>query len=193
MMLGYIDWATFVEKIYSAFDRHVNSMLYTSFMDVDNVLPTDNILTGDPTREEIIELCQKISGITGKEVVIVGTKVALSKLYNKMDTTWVSNEMKNERNTLGMPSVVEGIRTMEIPQVYEIGTRDPLIDNTKLLVIPVDASFRPVKLINAGEAYFTEVTDREPNVDMSVEAEYMHKMGVAVIVTMEYGMIKMVA
>lgn len=193
MMLGYIDWATFVEKLYSAFDRHVNSMLYTTFMDVDSVLPTDNILTGDPTREEIIELCQKVSGITGKEVVIVGTKVALSKLYNKMDTTWVSNEMKNERNTLGMPSVVEGIRTMEIPQVYEIGTRDPLIDNTKLLVIPVDASFKPVKLVNCGEAYFNEATDRETNQDMSIEAEYMHKMGVSVVVNMEYGMIKMVA
>lgn len=193
MMLGYIDWATFVEKLYSAFDRHVNGMLYTAFMDVDNVLPTDNIVTGDPTKEEIIELCQKVSGITGKEVVIVGTKVALSKLYGKMDTTWISNEMKNERNTLGMPSVVEGIRTMEIPQVYEMGTRDALIDNTKLLVVPVDASFRPVKLINCGEACFNEVTDRGTNVDMSVEAEYMHKMGVATIVNMEYGMIKMVA
>lgn len=193
MMLGHIDWSTFVQKIYEAMDKKVNDMIYTAFMDVDAVLPTDNIVTGDPTREEIIELCQKVSGITGKEVVIVGTKVALSKLYTKMDATWVSNEMKNERNTLGMPSVVEGIRTMEIPQVYEIGTRDALIDNTKLLVIPVDSSFKPVKLVHGGEAYFNEVTDRETNVDMTIEAEYMHKMGVSVVVTMEYGMIKMVA
>ena len=193
MMLGYIDWAAFVQKIYTAFDRHVNGMIYTAFMDVDNVLPTDNILTGEPTKEEIIELCQKVSGLTGKEVVIVGTKVALSKLYGKFDTTWISDAMKNERNTLGMPSMIEGIRTMEIPQVYEIGTRDALIDNTKLLVVPVDASFAPVKLINCGEAYFNEVTDRATNVDMSLEAEYMHKMGVATIVNMEYGMIKMVA
>lgn len=193
MMLGYIDWAAFVEKLYSAFDRHVNGLLYTAFMDVDNVLPTDNILTGEPTKEEIIELCQKVSGLTGKEVVIVGTKVALSKLYGKFDTTWISDAMKNERNTLGMPSMIEGVRTMEIPQVYEIGTRDALIDNTKLLVVPVDASFKPVKLVNAGEAYFNEVTDRATNVDMSLEAEYMHKMGVATIVNMEYGMIKMVA
>lgn len=193
MMLGYIDWAGFVQKLYEAMDKKVNDMLYTAFMEVDNVLPTDNIVTGDPTKEEIIELCQKVSGITGREVVIVGTKVALSKLYSKMDTTWISNEMKNERNTLGMPSVVDGIRTMEIPQVYEIGTRDALIDNTKLLVIPVDSSFRPVKLVHGGEAYFNEVTDREANVDMTIEAEYMHKMGISVIVTMEYGMIKMVA
>ena len=192
-MLGYIDWSSFVEKIYEAFDHHVNQMLYTAFMDVDSVLPTDNILTGDPSRQEIIELCQKISGITGKQVAIVGTKVALSKLYDKMDTAWVSDAMKNERNTLGIPAVVDGIKTMEIPQVYEVGTRDPMIDNTKLLIVPLDSAFTPVKLINCGEAYFNEITDRETHQDMSLEAEYMHKMGVAVIVNMEYGMVRLVA
>lgn len=35
MMTGKIDWASFVQKIYVAWDNFVNGMLYTALMDAE--------------------------------------------------------------------------------------------------------------------------------------------------------------
>ena len=81
--------------------------------------------------------------------------------------------MKQQRNTTGLVGYVNGIRLVQIPQVYEPGTRNALIDNTKLIFMPVRADFKPIKVVNEGDAYMNEVTDRETNVDMTIEAEYI--------------------
>lgn len=193
MMLGNIDWVGFVRKIYSSWDNFVNGMIYEAFMDVEKVLPPEFIKTGTLTAEGVEELANKVADQSGSECVIFGTRTALSKLFKICDVNWISENMKEQRNTTGLIGYVNGIRLVQIPQVYEAGTRNALIDNKKLLFMPVRPDFRPIKFINEGDSYFNEVTDRETNVDMTIEAEYMSKIGVGVVMNLNFGIYKEIA
>lgn len=192
---GGIDWATFIQKVYKAFDLKVNAILYDKFMSAgDKVLPdgrfTLNIPIVDDEKDKIIQLVSDISTLTGEEACIIGTKVALSKLSRLVETNWVSEDMKKERNSTGRIGIWEGIKLIEIPQAFAPNsTTDRLTHDNRLLIMGVGEN-KPVKLYDEGEAQITETTDQATNVDRTVEYEYMQKMGVAVVINKVFGQIK---
>lgn len=186
---GRKDFATMITAVYRAFDQKVNDMIYESFMTADEKLPTDLKKTAKldaTTKDELITFCQDLETDTGAEVVIIGTRSALSKVVALSDTAWISNEMKNERNTTGLTGYFEGIRLMVLPQVNEIGTRNKKLDNSKLLIMPMTDN-KPVKLVNEGEAYVKQISDSDTNQDMTYEYEYMQKLGINVIINQLFG------
>lgn len=192
-MAGKVDWAGFVQKIYEAFDKKVNDMVYSSLMEAGaKVLPTSQFnKTGElnaSTKDSLIELIEDVQAATGDEVVIMGTKAALSKLNALTDVDWISNSMKEERHTTGKLGIWEGTRLVEIPQVFAPNdTTKKLVDNKKLLIMPV-ADNRFIKIYNEGESQIREVNDSATNMDMTIEYEYQLKMGVATIIGKKFGM-----
>lgn len=192
-MTGRIDWAAFVNKIYEAFDKLVNDMVYTAVMAAGTkVLPESQFnKTGaisDATRETLIELVEDVQMATGNEVVIMGTKTALSKLTTLVNVEWISESMKEERHSTGRVAVWEGIRLVEIPQAFARNdTTTKLVDNSKLLVMPL-ADNKFIKIYNEGDDYISENTSSEKNKDFTIEFEYMRKMGIATIIGKKFGM-----
>ncbi len=192
-MAGKVDWAGFIQKIYEAFDKKVNDMVYTSLMEAGSkVLPTDQFTkTGElssTTKDSLIELIEDVQAATGDEVIIMGTKAALSKLNAVTDVNWISNGMKEERHTTGKLGIWEGTRLVEIPQRFAPNdTTTKLVDNKKLLIMPV-ADNRFIKIYNEGESQIKEVNDSTTNMDMTIEYEYQMKMGVATIIGKKFGM-----
>lgn len=192
-MAGKVDWAGFIQKIYEAFDKKVNDMVYTSLMEAGSkVLPTDQFTkTGElssTTKDSLIELIEDVQAATGDEVVIMGTKAALSKLNAVTDVNWISSGMKEERHTTGKLGIWEGTRLVEIPQRFAPNdTTTKLVDNKKLLIMPV-ADNRFIKIYNEGESQIREVNDSATNMDMTIEYEYQMKMGVATIIGKKFGM-----
>lgn len=192
-MTGKVDWAGFIQKIYEAFDKKVNDMVYTSLMEAGSkVLPTDQFTkTGElssTTKDSLIELIEDVQAATGDEVVIMGTKAALSKLNAVTDVNWISSGMKEERHTTGKLGIWEGTRLVEIPQRFAPNdTTTKLVDNKKLLIMPV-ADNRFIKIYNEGESQIREVNDSATNMDMTIEYEYQMKMGVATIIGKKFGM-----
>lgn len=192
-MTGKVDWAGFIQKIYEAFDKKVNDMVYTSLMEAGSkVLPTEQFTkTGElssTTKDSLIELIEDVQAATGDEVVIMGTKAALSKLNAVTDVNWISSGMKEERHTTGKLGIWEGTRLVEIPQRFAPNdTTTKLVDNKKLLIMPV-ADNRFIKIYNEGESQIREVNDSATNMDMTIEYEYQMKMGVATIIGKKFGM-----
>lgn len=192
-MAGKVDWATFVQKIYEAFDKKVNDMVYAAVMaSGSKVLPADQFNKtgelGSTTKEEFLTLIEDVQAATGDEVVIMGTKTALSKLNTMTDVDWISASMKEERHTTGRLGIWEGVRLVEIPQAFAPNdTKTKLVDNKKLLIMPV-ADNRFIKIFNEGEAYIKEISNGDTNMDMTMEYEYMLKMGIATIIGKKFGM-----
>lgn len=192
-MAGKVDWAMFVQKIYEAFDKKMNDMLYQAVMEAGkSVLPTDQFTkTGalsTSTKETLIELVEDVQTANGCEAVIMGTKTALSKLNTLVETQWISDAMRDERHSTGRIGIWEGIRLVEIPQAFAPNdTKTKLVDNNKLLVMPV-ADNRFVKVYNEGEAQISEVSDKDTNMDMTLEYEYQMKMGIATVIGRKFGM-----
>lgn len=188
---GRRDFAHMITKVYEAFDRKINDMIYEAFMSADEKLPTDIKITAKLESAKLLEAVQTLETDTGKEIVIVGTRPALSKVVALSDSAWISERMKDERNTTGMVGSFEGIRLLMVPQVNEYGTRNKKLDNSKLLLMPIDPNNKPIKLVNEGEAQVKQVSDGDTNQDMTYEYELRQKLGVSVIVNQLFGSYKM--
>jgi len=197
-MAGYVDWATFINKIYEAVDKKVNSMIYTTLGNVGSSLPAggqwvkNSPLTA-ATKSVLIQLADDVRTANGTDVVIMGTKVALSKIANIEDVNWISEDMKKERNTTGRVGYFEGIKLAEIPQVFaDNDTTTRLVSNDRLLVMPlVDNKF--IKVFDEGDAQIKEISDGDTNVDKTIEYEYQYKMGVGVVISRLFGIFNITA
>lgn len=188
-MAGKVDWAGFINKIYEAFDKKVNDMVYAAVMEMPSkVKPTTQFnKTGNLDRQTLIELVEDVQTANGTEAVIMGTKTALAKLDAIGDAAWVSDDMKQERYTTGRLGLWEGIRKVEIPQAFALNdTTKKLVDNNKFLIMPVGEN-KFVKLFNEGDAQIKEVTDGNEKNDKTLEYEYQQKLGVGVIASRKYG------
>lgn len=191
-MTGYVDWAMFINKVYEAVDKKVNSMIYTALGSVGSSLPAGGqwVKTAPlsaATKDIFVELVDDVRTANGTDVVVMGTKVALSKITALEDVDWVSEDMKKERNTTGRVGYFEGIKLAEIPQVFADGdTTTKLVDNNKLLIMPV-ADNKFIKVFDEGDAQVKEISDGDTNVDKTIEYEYQLKMGVGVIIGRLFG------
>ena len=194
-MAGKVDWAGFINKIYEAFDKKVNDMVYAAVMATgDKVLPTSQFTkTGTLNKDTLITLVEDVQTANGVEAVIMGTKTALSKLNALADTQWISDSMKEERHTTGRLGIWEGIRLVEIPQSFAPNdTTTKLVANDVLLVMPV-ADNKFIKIYDEGEAQVKEVSDGNANMDKTIEYEYQQKMGVATVLQRKFGFYKNIA
>ncbi len=197
-MARHVDWPGFINKLYEAWDKKVNDMLYQAVMAAgDALVPSAQFcktgaLNAD-TEETLDQLVEDVQMATGEEVVIMGTRTALSKVTKLIGAEWVSNNMKDERNTLGRIGYWKGIRLVEIPNRFaDNDTSKKLVDNTKLLIMPVGEN-KFIKMYDEGEAEIREITDNITNQDMTYEYAYMQKMGIATIFGKKFGVWKELA
>lgn len=179
-MAGRIDWAKMVAKIYEAMDKKINDMLYQAFLGLDEIVPAEYTFSGNVTEESLLHIVEMVETATGKEVVIAGPRAAISKIGSLTGADMWSDEMKNQRNTLGQLGTWNGIKLMRVPQVFEAGQRKFAYSENKFYILPLTDN-KPIKLVYEGDSYFNESTDRESRQDMTIEAEYMTKLGVNVI------------
>lgn len=196
LLTGLEDFATFVTKLYEAVDRFVNESIYEAFVSAASELPggaggagqwvkTGDL--GDATKDAFMTLIEDVQMATGMDVVIMGTKAALSKLEGMQKIDWVSNEMKNERYTTGRLGYFEGTRLVEIKQGFKLNdTTHRIVDDKQLFIMPVgDNKF--VKVVNEGQPEMRQVQDNVTNQDMTYDFRYMFKIGVGVQIGLRFG------
>lgn len=196
LLTGLEDFATFVTKLYEAVDRFVNESIYEAFVSAASELPggaggagqwvkTGDL--GDATKDAFMTLIEDVQMATGMDVVIMGTKAALSKLEGMQKIDWVSDEMKQERYTTGRLGYFEGTRLVEIRQGFKLNdTTHRLVNDKQLFIMPVgDNKF--VKVVNEGQPEMRQVQDNVTNQDMTYDFRYMFKIGVGVQIGLRFG------
>lgn len=196
LLTGASDFAHFVTKIYEAVDRFVNESIYQAFVSASAELPGGAggsgqwVKTGAlsaATKDTFMTLIEDVEMATGMSVVILGTKVALSKLNGMQDINWVSSEMKNERYTHGMLGYFEGVPCVRIEQGFRLNdTTQRLVNDQQLFIMPVgDNKF--VKVVNEGQPEMRQVNENTANLDMTYQYTYQFKMGVGVQIGLMFG------
>lgn len=181
-----IDWAAFTNKLYEAVDKQVNDMIFEAFMGLDTVVPAGFGETGSLDFDKVINLAEAVSIATGEEIFIAGTRPAISKLMGLTQAGWISNEMKNQRNTTGATAYFEGIETLIVPNSFEKGTTTPKYNNKKLYFIP-KSDAKPIKFVYEGDLEYTESTDKLDRVDQTMEAMIQFKAGLATVFGKYFG------
>lgn len=182
--------------MYTSITKYRMDALYTAFMSIDESLPTDMILetpVSETTKDSIIEKIELVKSVTGKEVILVGTKIAMQKLQATVNYNMWSDAMKDERNQKGVLGNWEGYECLALPRVNATGTRTEITDNTKILIVPVDPEFKPIIRVNEGDVMYTESGSDGSKKDMTMDVEVAYKEGIAVVINMLFGMIKISA
>lgn len=187
MVTGVETWAEFVQKVYQAYDKFVNDAIYQALKTDAAALSAPFKGTGALSEATLLALCEAVSMATGYDVVIMGTKTALSKVVALQGTNWISQTMKDEKNRTGLIRYWEGIELVELKQGFQRNDiTNKLLDDDHLFIMPKTPS-KFIKLVYEGEALVNEVTDRNANMDMTYEYEVMEKMGVGVVANLQYG------
>lgn len=193
---GKIDFAKLVQKMYDSINKYRKDAVYTAFLSAEDVLPTDLVLDtpiSTATVDDIIALAEEVKSCTGRDVVFVGTKIALSKLSKTVSYDLFSDSMKNELHTTGSLGMWEGYQLLAIPRVNEINSRTEVTDNTKIFIVPIDPEFKPIKLVNEGDVAYYETGMNGEAKDMTISGEVQYKEGIAVVINQLYGVINITA
>lgn len=192
--LGRIDFIGMVDLMYRSIAQHRYSALYTAFMSMDSFLPSDMILETaitDQTKDAIIDQIEAVKAVTGKNVILVGTRVAIQKLQNTVAYALWSGEMKQERHLNGILGIWEGYDCLALDRVNQAGTRTSVFtanDNKKIFILPVDPDFKPIIRVNEGELeYLERGFDGTFTQDRTVEASIWYKEGVGVVINELFG------
>ena len=197
VLTGAEDWASFILKVTDAVNRYIFDAVYAALKGAKENLGANWVKTGTlevANKETLVKLCQDVSMATGSEVVVFGTRSALSSLSGMADVNWAPETVKEEyyRNG-GILGIWEGIRVAEIGQGLKRGASinsasvEYQVDNTQLYIIPVGVANKFIKVVNEGDAQISQVSDKDVNRDMSYEYEMQFKMGISVILNTVFG------
>lgn len=197
VLTGAEDWAMFVSKVTEAINRYLYDALYAALRGAKDQLGANWVKSGalqPANKATLVKLCQDISMATGSEVTIFGARTALSSLTAMANVEWAPTSIKEEyyRNG-GILGSFEGFKVAEIGQGLKRGASinsasvEYQLDTDRLYIIPTDVANKFIKLVNYGETYVSQVSDRDTNRDLSQEYEVMWKMGINVILNTVFG------
>ena len=102
VVTGAEDFATFVTKMYEAYDRYVKNTIYDAMVGYANSLTGQFKKTGSVTADNLNALCDLVSTATGYPVMIMGTRTALSKITALQNASYISDTMKDEHMRTGL-------------------------------------------------------------------------------------------
>lgn len=194
-MIGKVDFAGLIDLMYKSIESYRKSALYTAFMSLDSYLPSDlkaGIAISTSTKGDVIDAIEAVRAASGKDVMLVGTRIAMQKLQDTVPYALFSNEMKNERYQNGMLGMWEGYQCVALERVNKEGTRDSIFtpnDNKKIYVIPIDSDFKPIKRVNEGDVQYFERGMQGDMQDRTAEAEIWYFEGIGIVINQAFGLI----
>jgi len=195
-LAGRVDWSEFITAIAESFKRDLTQRIYKGVLASYGKYNSTYHRTGTLTEDQLIELSMHIEARTGEKVAVYGTKLALRKLVPSGGTTftsaplsYITEDMKNQRNKIGFFGEIAGIELREIEQSHKYGTDEFAIDNNMILVLPQNSD-KMVKVVNEGDSIIQDLAGGQ-SADMMQEYFICNKFGVSVITTKVFGFINL--
>lgn len=167
-MIGREDWTTLTNAIARAFTVQIQQEIYAQLLDAANAIPAairaGFVGTGAlsaSTKDTFDGIIANVETANESPVVILGTKTALKKLNALSDVNWRAESLKEDVSHSGRMGDYEGTILMEIPQRFTSADDiTPLIDNTKLWILPADQTDKFIKMVDVGETEIDEITEK---------------------------------
>lgn len=167
-MIGREDWATLCNAIAKAFTVKIQQEIYAALLTAATQIPagirSNFVGTGAVSAANKASIDAIISNVqiaNESDVVILGTKTALKSLNALSDINWRAASLKEDVSHSGRMGDYEGTLLMEIPQRFTSKTDlTPLIDNTKLWILPASQTDQFIKMVDQGETEIDEITEK---------------------------------
>lgn len=181
LLAGRVDFAELVDNVARSYENKIQNDIYNAIYNSYNQLGAEYAVSGNLVGEELDELIAHVEASTGMEAMIIGTKLALSKISSAKE----SDSMKDNYNKFGYYGTYHGTQMMEIKQAHKAGTNEFAIDNNFLLVVPKTPD-KFIKLVVEGDSMIVE-GDSTNRKDFQRDYIFIKKAGIAVLSTSKYG------
>ena len=167
-MIGRESWSELTGAIAKAFTVQIQQEIYAALLSAATSIPA-SIRSGfvgsgtlsSVTKADFDAIVSNVEIANQSPVVILGTKTALKKLNELSDINWRAASLKEDVSHSGRMGDYEGTLLMEIPQRFTSKTDlTPLVDNTKLWILPADQTDRFIKMVDVGETEIDEITEK---------------------------------
>ena len=183
---GIITLPEMVAKMQKAMQNSIDDRIFTSFNGVGTYLPAAFQVSGTYDRIKMTELIQKVQYASQKNVVLAGTKTALSAIADGINSDWISASQKEELATTGsvLKNTGLGVVGIEIPQTFVRGTYDFKVDNKSIYVLPDNEKF--IKVYFEGDTRARELGSTDTH-DQTIDTQIQTKVGVGCVFSNVFG------
>ncbi len=169
-----------LNRIQKSFQAEIDSRIFAAFNGISTYLPSKFKETGSYDRSQMNDLIQRVQVASQKNVILAGTRTALSHVIEGMSAAWISDSQKEEFATTGM--VLENLglpaKAVVIPQTFLRGTYDFKVDNNVIHVLP--ESSKLIKMFYEGDVRARELPPQVTH-DMTYDSQVQVKLGTGVI------------
>ena len=174
---GRADFAELMEIIMEGLDNAVYSEIAKALKAGINQLPANNKKTHAGFDEANFDSLIAIARAYGQPAIYCTYELAAKILPKE---AWISNDMKNQRNSQGFISQYKGVNIIVMPQSFTDATNsETVIDPSYAWIIPSGGNDKPVKVAFEGET----IVDEYVNKDRSREIQVYKKFGVVAVMT----------
>lgn len=192
-LLGDVDWARLVNAIAIAFTTEIQNQVYAEVGIAVNQLPARFKGTGALVKANLDAIIQDVAAYNSSDVVIMGTKAALSKISAIADVQWAAVDQKNSMMNTGNIGIYEGTRLIQIPTRFKDKAMSGYVfPIDELLIIPVigDAG-RFIKMIDENNTEIIEKLEKEDYLSDLQTYQVSRRFGVGCVLGRYFGEWKM--
>lgn len=172
------------DTIQLSIQRSIDDRVYSAFNGAGTYLPAVFKEAGSFSKKQMLTLATRVQIESGRTVRLAGTRTALAHLDTAVNAAWVSNEMKQDKNTTGYLRIWEGFNTIEIPQTFNRGTYNFKSPDNIIYVLP--ENYKPIKLFFEGDTRSRDLNELQNN-DQTISYQVQTKMGVGVVFDSMFG------
>ena len=193
-LLGDVDWSKWVSNIARSYEAMIQEQCYAQLGAAITSLPGMFKGTGtlDSTNKgDFDDIVSAVSAANnGAEVVIMGDKLALSKISGMADVNWAAKDQRDNVMNTGNIGIYEGTRLITLPNRFtDKSLQNYVIDRDKLYILPVigDAG-KFIKMIDEGDTEIFEVLDKNEKYVSDIQTyEVQRRMGWGVVLGRYFG------
>jgi len=185
VMAGRTDWVEMVNRVAKSYNQKILTEVYDAIYNSFDKLTAPFKTSGTYNESELLELAQHVEAEANADVLIFGTKKALSKIK----PSEYSDNMLDRKNELGFLRIWNGYEMREIKQTHKAGTYEFAISDNFLLVVPTTGD-KMVKIVNEGETRIIEESGLD-NQDFSQTYTFLKKTGISIVTGTKYGVYRL--
>lgn len=184
LLAGRCSFVQAISKISASLQREISSRVANVFEASYSSLNSQFVVNGTFSEEQLLNLCAKVEGATGRKVKIYGTAAAVGKITGATDIMAASS--KEDIKELGHVRMFKGYEVCKLGNNYNPNTNAWSISNDRLYVIP-EGEEKLIKLVFEGTPFVQDSSDGSVRSDLQIEYFISQKLGIAILTTNVYG------
>ena len=193
-ILGDVDWSAWVANIARSYEAMIEEETYAQLGQAVTTLPAMFKGTGtlDSTNKgDFDDIVSAVSAANnGAEVVIMGDKLALSKISGMADVNWAAKDQRDSVMNTGNIGIYEGTRLITVPNRFkDKSLQQYVFDRDKLYIIPIiGEAGKFIKMIDEGDTEIFEHLEKDEKYVSDIQTyEVQRRMGFGIVLGRNFG------